>query len=173
MPSIVYGPGKREGQAAEPPARPISAWECLADKVPDMPQPQQRRVSMLMLRVVCCWRLEDIGHLFELHKGHVSREVDRARLEVAVILKDAGVDVSPEIRPDDADPLDEKITVRLTITEKRTLGRMSGLSGRSDSKQARQLILRGGLLLEDPPEGESDAITSAEVPPCIAKAAQG
>ena len=107
---------------------------------------QLRRSAMLLLRVVCAWRLEDIGRLFDLHKGHVSREIDRARDELADLLRDAGIDPSQYAAEEPAQELKKQLAfVRLLPTETRALKRSARQAALSESKQARVWMLAGGL----------------------------
>jgi hypothetical protein len=144
MPSVICGPGNREGQASDFAPRPSSSWECLASHVQGLEHARLRRTSMLMLRVVCGWRLEDVGILFGLHKGHVCREVERARLEMAAILHAAGIDLQP--------PAENAFGRRsvvlyswITRLEHDILSRCAKECGRSRSQQARLWIRAGGL----------------------------
>lgn len=145
MASLVHGPGTKEGMSADLPPRPTSPWECLADHIRGMPEQQLRRVAMLMLRVVCNWRLEDIGILFDLHKGHVCREADRARLEMSALLQEHGVSLyQPDPDPETTRMI-ERVVARITPFEKQKLVEMSTAGGISESKQARMWMLAGGL----------------------------
>ena len=137
--------GKRVGQQAELPARPSSLWECLADRTAEMSLGELRRVAMLLLRVVCAWRLEDIGRLFDLHKGHVSREIDRAREELSELLREAGIDPSQYAAEATAEGKKEPVKVRLAPDELAALKREAARVALSESKQARLWMLAGGL----------------------------
>lgn len=158
MPSLVHGPGNYEGTAAEPPARPTSAWECIASHAQSMPVPQLRRVAMLTLSVVSGWRLEDIGKLFDLHKGHVCREVERARSEMAQILSEAGIELASET-PDIPFGGPSKIHfLRLSEHEASALSMAASLAGVSKSEQIRRWMHVGGL---NRALGGDDAVSAA------------
>lgn len=164
MPSVVHGPGKQEGMAAELPPRPSSLWECLADKVEGMDVHQVRRVMMLILRVTIGVRLEDIGRAFDLHKGHVSREIDRATSDLLAMCVEAGID--PPLPQSDVGDVCNAVpqTIRLFREEWNAMRREATRSGFSVSKQARIWLLAGGmgsaikaLRMTPAAEGEPDA----------------
>lgn len=144
MPSVVHGPGKRDGQAAEMPPRPSSLWECLADHADGLDVHQLKRASMLLLRVVCGWRLEDIGRAFALHKGHVSRSIDQAKSELAAILQGAGIDIDNYAEAG-GHKRGGPVFLYLTAEQKQALTRSAKRAALSTSAQGQIWLLAGGL----------------------------
>lgn len=146
MPSVVHGPGKKEGDQAVLPSRPVSLWECLADHTASMDEFQLRRTAALCLHVVCGWRLEDIGRLIDRDKGHVSREIDKAKTELADILQEAGIEIQLyATEPDPDDKSKVQVKTGLHANEARILNIEAAKAALSISKQLRQWLLAGGL----------------------------
>ena len=144
MVSIVHGPGTREGMAAEVLPRPTSAWEAVGGLVPRMDSYQKRRVAMFLLRTVCNWRLEDIGGLFSLHKGHVSREIERGKHETAEILRGMGIETGCT-QSIDSGRRQSKVSAYLTPAQHDRLAAIAKEAGVSLSTQVVCFLMAGGL----------------------------
>lgn len=112
---------------------------------------------MFVLRHVCSWRLEDIGKLFDKHKGHVSREIDRARLEAAKLLKSSGVEtliLKTAARPGRR----SRIICYMTADERRQLADVAAAAGMSQSEQMLELMKAGGLAPSAPKPIEQEDV---------------
>ena len=161
MPSIVHGPGKREGMAVQAARSPSRTWEILAREMVGMTAEMRRRIAMLQLHIVCEWTMADLGSLFNLHKGHVCREIQKARVELHDKLTAAGLDLV-QSTPEELGRA-EVIYVRLTSEEATAFRAHVRRNGVSDSKQARAWILAGGLSDVMDRMEPGDALPTSEV----------